>query len=94
MDNLFALGALILLVARLLPYALAYMSPRMARRIFAQLQRFQALLDIGIGTLMVILVVLLLIQRSWILAGALAIISFPTFRGLITGFRTLVRLQQ
>jgi hypothetical protein len=55
--------------------------------------RFQALVDIATGTMMVSFVVLLLWERQWILALLLAVISIPAFNGLIAGFRILARTQ-
>ena len=90
-DNLFALGLTILLVMRLLPFILSWLSPPLARKLRNQMARFQALLDVGGGTLMLCLVVLLLWNRAWILALLLGAISLPAFSGLISGLRTLAR---
>ncbi len=91
MDNILALGLTILLLLRVLPWVLGKLSPRYARRLRTQMQRFQALIDIAGGTLMGSLVGLLLWNRHWIPAVLLAAVSFPIFAGLVAGFRLLAR---
>jgi hypothetical protein len=94
MDNILALGLTILLLLRVLPWALGKLSPRFARRLHTQMQRFQALIDIAGGTLMGSLVVLLLWHRAWIPAVLLAVVSYPSLAGLVAGFRLLARTNQ
>ena len=91
MDNLLALGLAIVLLLRGLPYLLARFAPPLARRLRIRIARFQALLDIAIGTLMAILVGLLLWNRASLLAAALGAISVPSWMGLLAGLRTLAR---
>jgi hypothetical protein len=93
MDNIFAIGLILLLLLRGMPFLLNWLAPRFARRLHRLLLRFQALVDIATGTMMLGFVVLLLWQREWILALLLAAISIPAFNGLIAGFRVLARSQ-
>ena len=91
MDNSFATGLILLLLLRGMPFLLDWLAPRFARRLRRFLLRFQAFVDIAIGTMMVSFVALLVWEREWILALLLAAISIPAFNGLIAGFRVLVR---
>lgn len=91
MDNIIALGAAIVLVMRFLPLILGLLHPNV--RVFLQqrMARFQALVDVGGGTLMIILIGLLLFQQRWLLAIALGAISIPSLYGMMNGLRILVR---
>jgi Tfp pilus assembly protein PilN len=91
MDNWLALGLTIALVLRSLPYLLGLLSPWLRRRLDQKVARFWALLDVGIGTLMAILVGALLWNRAWLLAALLGAISLPSWNALIAGLRTLAR---
>lgn len=91
MDNLLALGLFITLLLRGVPFVLAWMSPQLRRLLNNHMARMLALLDIGGGTLMAGLVVLLLWEKHWIAASLLALISIPTWTALFAGFRTLAR---
>ncbi len=91
MDNALALGLIVLLLLRGLPLLLAIVPARTARRLQIQLMRYQALLDVGGGTLMAALVGILIWKHAWLLAALLAIISLPVWVGLWAGLRTLAR---
>lgn len=91
MDNLVALGLIAALILRVLPYVLAALSPEMRLRMERQKLRFGALFDVGAGTLLTILVVLLVWRREWLPATLLGIISIPSWRALLAGLVTLAR---
>ncbi len=91
MDNILALGLTISLVLRVLPYVLGWLSPSLRRIIDRRIVRFRALLDVGGGTLMAILVGILFWQRAWLPALLLGAISIPSLMGLMAGLRTLAR---
>lgn len=91
MDTFIAIGAAVVLVLRFLPFLLGFLHPKIRRLIQRRILRFQALVDVGGGTLMVILVGLLLWQQRWVLALLLAAISLPSWRGMMDGLRILAR---
>ena len=91
MDNIFALGAAVVLVMRFLPFILGLLHPNVRLFLQRRMIRFQALVDVGGGTLMVILIGLLLFQQRWVLAVMLGAISIPSLYGMMSGLRTLVR---
>lgn len=91
MDSIFAIGAAIVLVMRFLPFILGLLGPNVRRFLQNRMVRFQALVDVGGGTLMLILVGLLLFQQRWILAVLLAAISIPSWYGMMHGLRILAR---
>ncbi len=91
MDNVLALGLVIVLLLRVAPYLLGRLSPALRHRLRNQMLRFQALLDVAGGSLMAILVGWLIAQRAWLPAMLLAAISIPTWTGLVAGLRHLAR---
>ena len=91
MDNVLALGLTITLVLRVVPYILVWLSPSLRRHLDRRIARFRALLDVGGGTLMAILIGILFWQRAWLAAALLGVISIPSLLGLMAGLRTLAR---
>ena len=91
MDNLLAFGLTIALLARVLPYILIWLSPALRRRLQQRMARMQALLDVAVGSLMMILVGILVWQREWLPAVLLGAISVPSWIGLMAGLRILAR---
>ncbi len=91
MDNYIAIGAAVVLVLRFLPLVLGLLHPDLRRIIQQRMMRFQALVDVGGGTLMVILIGLLLFQQRWVLAMMLGAISIPSLYGMMNGLRILAR---
>jgi hypothetical protein len=91
MDSIFAIGAVVVLVLRFLPFLLGLLHPNVRQFVQRRMVRFRALVDVGGGTLMVILVALLLFQQRWILAALLAAISLPSWYGMMQGLRILAR---
>ena len=53
--------------------------------------RTLALLDVGSGTLMLIILALVLWQRAWLIAALFAVLSWSSLRALVAGLRTLMR---
>ncbi len=91
MDTIIAIGATVVLLLRFLPFVLGLLHPNVRAFIQRRMVRFQALVDVGGGTLMVILIGLLLAQQRWVLALMLGAISIPSLYGMMNGLRILAR---
>jgi hypothetical protein len=91
MDTFLAAALALSLLLRGVPFVVGLMSPSMRRRMQAQTARFWALLDVGVGTLMAILVGLLVWHGPWYMAILLGLISIPTWRAMWAGLRVLAR---
>lgn len=75
----------------MLPTGLRWFAPATYRRLQPALARWGALLDIAGGTLMLILLGLLLLQRAWVVAALWSLLALPNARALWKGFGTLLR---
>lgn len=91
MDNILALGLIITLLLRGIPFVLFYASPSFRRKMEGRIARFFALLDVATGTLMLIFVGVLVWQRAWVPAILLGLISLTSFRALWTGLVVLAK---
>ena len=91
MDNAIALVVLVFLLLRGLPLLLTIIPTSSARRLRIKLARYQALLDVGVGTLMAGFVGALVWYQAWVPAVILAAISLPAWASVWSGLRTLAR---
>lgn len=91
MDNLVATLLIGLLGLRFAPWLMRFVLPALYRRWQPRLARWAALLDVGGGTLMLILIGWLLAQQAWILALVFALLAVPSVLGLLHGLRILLR---
>jgi hypothetical protein len=91
MSKILALGLAISLIVRIGPALLLWLAPPLRRRLEDRISRIWALLDVGIGTLLAILVGLLIWRQEWLFAVLLGLISLPSWRALWAGLVVLAR---
>lgn len=93
MDLLAALGIALRLLLIFAAWSLSRFLPGVHARYRPMFVRVLALMDIAGGTLMVIILGALLVRRAWLVAVLFGLLfALPSVRGLLGGFRTLVRL--
>jgi hypothetical protein len=90
-DNFLAFALIIALLLRGIPFVMTYASPSFRRQMEGRLARFFALLDVAVGTLMLIFFGVLVWQRAWLAAVLLGLISLSSWRALWSGLVLLAR---
>lgn len=93
MDVLAAFGIALRLLLIFAAWSLSKLLPGLHARYRPAITRTLALMDIAGGMLMVIILGALLLRRAWLVAAIFGLLfALPSVRGLLGGFRTLVRL--